>query len=313
MTTVSIGVGLRPFTDLPLDSRTVGPFESAENAYDGLLRWDTTIDEFIVRHPTYGWVPLKQHLAGIDQQSIPIRNSFTFTGNDTLMFSPMLDFVTQNNRAHGFFDGEVVTYFGGNIGYGNIALANGNQYKISTGGTMGSSGAGIFSIVDMNMNAIDYAFPYVLWPPNISGTLVSYVDPVNYFMTDYVPTGHNLTTRRQAQDDMTQTGSDDRLKHNEEPLDDALSLVRQLDVQTYDQTETPLDADFNGDLSGMAHMRRHGVIAQELELVAPHLVHERSSDGMKTVDYFSLVGQCLRAIQQLDNRVQQLLALVPPQ
>lgn len=34
--------------------------------------------------------------------------------------------------------------------------------------------------------------------------------------------------------------SDDRLKHNEEPLDDALSLIRQLSVQTYDQTQKPI-------------------------------------------------------------------------
>ena len=58
--------------------------------------------------------------------------------------------------------------------------------------------------------------------------------------------------------------------------------------------------------------RRHGVIAQELELVAPYLVVERS-DGMKTIDYLSLIGQCLRAIQQLDERVRALEALVPSQ
>jgi predicted nucleic acid-binding Zn-ribbon protein len=105
--------------------------------------------------------------------------------------------------------------------------------------------------------------------------------------------------------------SDDRLKHNEEPLDDALSLVRQLDVQTYDQTKIVLDADYNGDLSGIEHSRRHGVIAQELELVAPHLVHTITYHGydisgvpndLKGVDYFSLVGHCLRAIQQLDEK-----------
>ena len=58
--------------------------------------------------------------------------------------------------------------------------------------------------------------------------------------------------------------SDDRLKHNEEEVSNALALINQLRLFKYDKTKIMLDADYNGDLSNVAHFKEAGFIAQEV-------------------------------------------------
>ena len=58
--------------------------------------------------------------------------------------------------------------------------------------------------------------------------------------------------------------SDDRLKHNEEEVSNVLASINQLRLFKYDKTKIMLDADYNGDLSNVAHFKEAGFIAQEV-------------------------------------------------
>ena len=57
--------------------------------------------------------------------------------------------------------------------------------------------------------------------------------------------------------------SDDRLKHNEIPVENALHTMLKLKAMTYDKTTEMREEDFMGDISG-PHSREVGFIAQEV-------------------------------------------------
>ena len=60
--------------------------------------------------------------------------------------------------------------------------------------------------------------------------------------------------------------SDDRLKHNEEEIVDALTSINKLKLRKYNKTSEMLDANFNGNLDelGLTHHKEIGFIAQEV-------------------------------------------------
>ena len=61
--------------------------------------------------------------------------------------------------------------------------------------------------------------------------------------------------------------SDDRLKHNEEDIVDALGTINKLKLQKYDKTGQMLDANFNGDLGDIPHEKEIGFIAQDIQQI----------------------------------------------
>jgi hypothetical protein len=88
--------------------------------------------------------------------------------------------------------------------------------------------------------------------------------------------------------------SDKRLKENIETIPDALDKVCQIRGVTFDR----IDAD--GE-------RQMGVIAQEVEKVAPEVVREdKSEDKIKSVAYGNMVGLLIEAIKDLKNEVDEL-------
>jgi hypothetical protein len=58
--------------------------------------------------------------------------------------------------------------------------------------------------------------------------------------------------------------SDDRLKHNEEEVADALGTIKKLKLLKYDKTGEMLAPDYNGDLTGISHHKELGFIAQSV-------------------------------------------------
>ena len=107
---------------------------------------------------------------------------------------------------------------------------------------------------------------------------------------------------------MTVTGtvtqnSDDRLKFNEQPINDGLSVVRLLDPQSYEKSMV---------LDDTSSVRRHelGVIAQELLQIPQlaHAVHQVDVNSPYSVDYSQVFVYCLAAIKELDQQVQTLRA-----
>jgi len=97
--------------------------------------------------------------------------------------------------------------------------------------------------------------------------------------------------------DFTATGnvtaySDERLKENIKPIENAVDKVKQLRGVTYDWKET-----------GKASV---GVIAQEVEVVLPELVVE--NEEYKSVDYGKLTSVLIEAIKDQQKQIDELKA-----
>ena len=92
------------------------------------------------------------------------------------------------------------------------------------------------------------------------------------------------------------TSSDQRLKDNIADADDAGSKIDAIQVRQYDWKADGSHQDY-------------GMIAQELQLVAPEAVSgDADSEEMMGVDYSKLVPMLIKEIQSLRNRVAQLEA-----
>jgi hypothetical protein len=100
-------------------------------------------------------------------------------------------------------------------------------------------------------------------------------------------TGNNTSTSYN-------TSSDERLKENIADADDAGSKIDAIQVRQYDWKADGSHQDY-------------GMIAQELQLVAPEAVSgDADSEEMMGVDYSKLVPMLIKEIQSLRNRVAQL-------
>jgi hypothetical protein len=89
--------------------------------------------------------------------------------------------------------------------------------------------------------------------------------------------------------------SDKRLKENIKPIENALSKIESIGGYTYewnDKQQTYTGADI-------------GVIAQEIEAIAPELVIDRET-GFKAVKYEKLVAILIEGIKELSAKVNEL-------
>jgi hypothetical protein len=92
------------------------------------------------------------------------------------------------------------------------------------------------------------------------------------------------------------TISDERYKTNITPIDSALDKVNQMRGVSFDWTAVRSGREF-------------GVIAQEIEKIAPEVVSEKellNGETMKTVSYTSLVPFLIESIKELTARVEEL-------
>jgi hypothetical protein len=85
--------------------------------------------------------------------------------------------------------------------------------------------------------------------------------------------------------------SDERVKENIEPIENALEKVEQLNGVMFDYTEA-VESDGN---------RHGGIIAQDLEKVLPDAVIE--VDGIKKVDMNAVIGLLVEAVKELSGKV----------
>jgi hypothetical protein len=111
---------------------------------------------------------------------------------------------------------------------------------------------------------------------NSTGTAVGYMDVLGNFT---------------AAADIT-TNSDIRVKENIEPILNGLNKVLSLQGITYNLIAQPGEA------------RHLGLIAQDVELVAPEAVSEH--DGVKSVAYGNLVGLLVEAIKEQQIQIEDL-------
>ena len=92
--------------------------------------------------------------------------------------------------------------------------------------------------------------------------------------------------------------SDERLKENIQPIQNALSKVESISGNTYNWKE-----GFETIHSHIGHDL--GVIAQEVQSVLPEVVTERET-GYLAVDYVKLVPVLIQAIKELSAKVKEL-------
>ena len=99
--------------------------------------------------------------------------------------------------------------------------------------------------------------------------------------------------------------SDDRLKHNEEVIADALATIRQLSPQIYQKTATFRDPHYMGPLNE-PYTIEAGLIAQEVEKIneLKFSVISGSNETPYSLNYNNIFVYCLAALKELDTQVQ---------
>ena len=106
-----------------------------------------------------------------------------------------------------------------------------------------------------------------------------------------------------ATGEVTAYFSDQRLKTNIVPIADALDKVESISGYTFDPNETALAL-------GVDNRHQMGVIAQEIEAVAPELVCDSAFAGYKTVRYDKLTALLIEAVKELSAKVKTLEAQI---
>ena len=108
--------------------------------------------------------------------------------------------------------------------------------------------------------------------------------------------------------------SDDRLKHNETDIKNAVATLAKLQPVVYDKTETFLPADFKGPLDAKAtpYRKESGFIAQDVQKIPElqHLVTPGSSSIAYTLDYHGLLAYMVKASQEMASEIKSLKAQV---
>ena len=89
-------------------------------------------------------------------------------------------------------------------------------------------------------------------------------------------------------------GSDERFKTNIQTIEDALDKTLLLRGVNYNDFRIEPDK------------KKMGLIAQEVELIIPEVVHTDETTTMKSIEYGSLVGLLVEAIKELNNKVNKL-------
>ena len=101
--------------------------------------------------------------------------------------------------------------------------------------------------------------------------------------------------------------SDDRLKHNEEVIQNSLDLIEQLKPYKYQKTDKMYDAGYNGIIHDK-WIWEIGLIAQDVSAI-PYLnfmVNQMANDGMYTLSYFNLIGLLIQGAKDLYNENKSL-------
>ena len=139
-------------------------------------------------------------------------------------------------------------------------------------------------------NANNYSFPYTITSSNTGSTVVFRDGSGNFSMGALT-----CTSVSASGDVVAYATSDERLKDNITPIENSLEKVGKLKGYEFDWNNKQ-DIYVGHDI---------GVIAQEVEKVAPELVQERD-DGYKAVKYEKLVPLLINAINELKAEIEEL-------
>ena len=93
--------------------------------------------------------------------------------------------------------------------------------------------------------------------------------------------------------------SDETMKDNIQPIEDALVTLRQL---------KPVTFHYKAEYNSSPERMHHGFIAQEYQTVLPDATYRDESNGKLCIDTNDLIGLLVRANQQLETRIARLEA-----
>lgn len=87
------------------------------------------------------------------------------------------------------------------------------------------------------------------------------------------------------------TGSDERYKKDIIKIEDSINKIKQINGYDF--------------VLKASNQKSSGVIAQELQKVMPHLVHE-NDEGMLVVEYGNMIGLLIEAIKTQQKEIEKL-------
>ncbi len=192
---------------------------------------------------------------------------------------------------------------------GTVTTARGSYNRVRTQGTAAITTAyGVESLVENAVGTLSTGYAFY---GSLSGTIANkwgvYItgETENYFSGNVgIGVNPSGTYKLEVSGKLLTSGidenSDIRLKHNINPIYDALSKVTQMRGVTYNwRTEEFPERNFEKDI-------QFGLIAQELEKIIPELV-TTDGDGYKAIEYSHLVPVLIEAIKELEakNNLQQ--------
>ena len=106
--------------------------------------------------------------------------------------------------------------------------------------------------------------------------------------------------------DLSQGGSDIRLKENINQITDALTKVNSLTGFTYNWNQTAQDLGYKGESHDDLHV---GLSAQDVEKIQPEVIKPMAVDAKyKTIQYEKLVPLLVESIKELTKKVEALEA-----
>ena len=86
--------------------------------------------------------------------------------------------------------------------------------------------------------------------------------------------------------------SDERLKENIKPIENALSDICQLEGVSFDWRESGVQGQ--------------GFIAQQVEPIIPEVVNTDADSGIKSINYIGLIGNLVEAIKSQQTQIDEL-------
>ena len=188
---------------------------------------------------------------------------------------------------------------------------NGNQWTVKQRfkmGIIGSSGGYVSSYSDPGVS-VDFAASNS-FVEIIAGGIQVGRSSSSYVRMDRAGSG----TMLEVGGAITATGnitayysSDERLKENIIPIENALDKIDKINGVEFDWTDEFIDNESGGNGEDDFHFRKHdvGVIAQQIQSILPEVVAERH-DGYLAVRYEKIVPLLIQAIKELKEEIKEL-------
>lgn len=104
-----------------------------------------------------------------------------------------------------------------------------------------------------------------------------------------------------AQGELTAyVASDKRLKKNIKPINNALDVINKLEPVSYNWNNKAKKLNEN-----KTDQKDFGLIAQDVEVILPEIVHDIHNDKYKAIDYIKLIPFLIKSIQELNEKVEK--------